>query len=296
MPVFTTKIIADVKYPTLLSNGDKIDSGSLPNNRHYATWHDRSKKPSYLFATVIGDLAVSKDTFITKSGKRVNLELYASKKNIDKTKVAKKALKTAMKWDEDKFGREYDLNTYMVVSTSKFNSGAMEKKGLNIFNETLMLANKDVATDRFHKLIFGVIAHEYFHNWTGNRITLRDWFQLTLKEGLTVFRDQEFSADTFSRTLKRVDDSHDIKSYQFREDSGPLAHPIRPDSYMVMKNFYTGTAYDKGAEVIRALKNILGEEKFSKGMNLYFSKYDGKAITCDDFVNAFEEAHPRMFS
>lgn len=291
MPVFTTKLIADKKHPVLLSNGDLVESGELPDNKHFAVWHDHSKKPCYLFAVVFGDLAVKKDTFTTKSGKVINLEMYVPQKDIEKTYVAMDALKKAMKWDEDVFGREYDLKTYMVVGTPKFNAGAMENKGLNIFNDVYMLADKDIATDSNYSHVYGVIGHEYFHNWTGNRITLRDWFELSLKEGLTVYRDQEFSSDIFSRTIERIENVNLIKSHQFREDSGPLAHPIRPDSYIEMKNFYTSTVYNKGAEVIRALRTVLGDAQFFKGMDLYFKKYDGHAITCDDFISAFEEAN-----
>ena len=291
MPVFTTKLIADKKYPVLLSNGTRIKQGTLPNNKHYAVWHDHTKKPSYLFAAVFGNLAVRKDKFITKSGKTVNLELYSPDKDIDKTQTAMDALKAAMKWDEDVFDREYDLKTYMIVGASKFNSGAMENKGLNIFNNALLLANKEVATDWNYKDIYDTISHEYFHNWTGNRITLRDWFQLSLKEGLTVFRHQEFSCDMFSRTVGRINDADLIKNIQFREDSGPLAHPVRPDHYSEIRNFYTTTIYRKGAEVVRVLRVILGDKKFFKGMDLYFKKYDGHAITCDNFIEAFEEAN-----
>lgn len=291
MSIFTTKIIADKKYPTLLSNGDKIASGDLPNNKHYATWFDKSKKPCYLFALVIGDLKVRKDNFITKSGRNIALEVYTPENDVDKTAVAMNALKAAMKWDEDVFGREYDLNTYMIVGAPKFNSGAMENKGLNIFNDALLLANKDIATDNEHEVIYSVIAHEYFHNWTGNRITLRDWFQLSLKEGLTVFRDQEFTSDMFSRPIKRIQDARLIKSVQFSEDAGKLAHPVRPDSYMSIENFYTSTVYEKGAELIRMLQTIVGQAGFRKGMDLYFEKFDGHAVTTEDFVSAISEAN-----
>ena len=290
MSVFTTKIIADKKYPVLLSNGDLIDAGELPNNKHYCTWSDKSKKPSYLFAAVIGDFKVKKDTFTTKSGKTVALEIYVPEVDLSKTETAMDALKVAMKWDEEVFDREYDLNTYMIVGTPKFNSGAMENKGLNIFNNELLLVNKDIATDSDYQSVYSVVGHEYFHNWTGNRVTLRDWFQLSLKEGLTVFREQEFISDLFSRPIKRIEDANFIKAVQFKEDAGKLAHSVRPDSYISIRNFYTATVYEKGAEVIRMIQTILGKEGFKKGMDLYFKRYDGQAVTCDDFVKAMEDA------
>ena len=289
MSIFTVKLIADKKYPVLLSNGDKVESGELDRDRHYAIWHDSSNKPSYLFAVVFGDLAIAKDTYITASGKRVALEIYAPEEDIANTSYAMKSLKSAMKWDEDVFGREYDLNTYMIVATPKFNMGAMENKGLNIFNSKYILASDDISTDTDYINVHDVIAHEYFHNWTGNRITLRDWFQLTLKEGLTVYREHEFSADEFSRPLKRIEDANSIKTHQFPEDSGPLSHPIRPDSYIKMDNFYTSTVYEKGSEVVRMIRTIVGDNKFFDGMQRYFENYDGLAITTEDFIKVFED-------
>lgn len=292
MTEFTTKIIADKKYPVLLSNGDIIDQGTMDNERHFVTWHDKSKKPCYLFALVIGgDLAVQEDNFITKSGKKVAIKFYANKKDLSRMATAIAALKASMQWDEEVFKREYDLNTYMVVATPKFNMGAMENKGLNIFNDKYMLFDKDTATDRDYQLIYRIIGHEYFHNWTGNRITLRDWFQLSLKEGLTVFREQEFGASMFSPTEMRIDDVNIIESAQFAEDSGPLAHPVRPSSYAKIDNFYTTTVYDKGAEVIRMLQTILGKAEFLKGIDLYFARHDGEAVTCEDFISAMENAN-----
>jgi aminopeptidase N len=289
MTIYTTKLIADKKYPVLLSNGDQIDHGDLSNNKHFITWKDISKKPSYLFAAVAGNLKVRKDIFITKSGKKIELKIYVPENDLAKTKYAMESLKDAMKWDEDVFAREYDLNTYMIVGTPKFNFGAMENKGLNIFNNKVFLANKDIANDINHMDIHDVIGHEYFHNWTGNRITLRNWFQLSLKEGLTVFRDQEFGADRFDRSIKRIQDANFIRSIQFQEDTGALSHPIRPESYIEMDNFYTTTVYDKGAEVIRMIKTILGEKAFANSMQLYFERHDGQAVTTEDFVKAMED-------
>jgi aminopeptidase N len=290
MTVYTTTLIADKKYPVLLSNGDKIDHGDLPGNRWFVTWKDHSKKPSYLFAAVIGDLKAREDVFITKSGKKVDLRIYAPDSDFNKTAYAMESLKNSMKWDEDVFGREYDLNTYMIVSTPKFNMGAMENKGLNIFNNKFIIADKDTASDQNHIDVHDVIGHEYFHNWTGNRITLRNWFQLSLKEGLTVFREQEFSSDKFGRGTKRIDDANTIRSVQFKEDAGALSHPVRPESYIAMDNFYTSTVYEKGSEVIRMLKTIIGDEAFAQGMQLYFKRHDGEAVTTEDFVRVMEDA------
>jgi aminopeptidase N len=290
MSKFTTKIIADKKYPVLLSNGDKIDQGSLPDNRHFAVWQDENKKPSYLFAMVVGDLKVRKDTFITNTGKKVALEIYTLENDFPKTEFAMQALKRAMAWDEQVYGREYDLETYMIVGVPKFNSGAMENKGLNIFNNVCILATPETATDSDYSNIDRVIAHEYFHNWTGNRITLRDWFQLTLKEGLTVFRDQEFIADHYSSTVGRIENFRGISGPQFKEDRGPLSHPIKPHFYVEMDNFYTSTVYEKGAEVVRMVQTILSKKMFFKGMELYFERYDGQAVTCEDFIKVMEEA------
>lgn len=290
MTIYKTKIIADKKFPILLSNGDMIEKGELAGNRHYATWYDPSKKPSYLFAAVIGDLSVLEDEFITASGRKIDLKIYIPQKDLNKSTFAMESLKAAMRWDEKNFGREYDLNTYMIVSTPMFNYGAMENKGLNIFNNRFILASKDIATDMNYIDVSGVIAHEYFHNWTGNRVTLRDWFQLSLKEGLTVFRDQEFTADEFSRPIKRIEDVELLRAEQFKEDSGALSHPVRPESYVEINNFYTTTIYEKGAEVIRMIKTIIGAENFRKGMDLYFARHDGNAVTTDDFVKAMEDA------
>lgn len=290
MTYYTTKLIADRKYTVLLSNGDKIDQGELPNNKHFATWHDKTKKPSYLFAAVIGDLKALNDNFITRSGKSVDLRLYAPAKDLNKAQYAMDSLKAAMRWDENVYGCEYDLDTYMIVSTPKFNFGAMENKGLNIFNSKYILANKDTTTDEIFKDIYAIVGHEYFHNWTGNRITLRDWFQLSLKEGLTVFRDQEFSADQFGSSIKRIEDAELIRTAQFQEDAGPLSHPVRPESYIKMDNFYTHTVYDKGAELVRMIQTIIGKDNFFKGMDIYFKRHDGEAVTTDEFVKAMGDA------
>ena len=289
MSVFTTKIIAGNNFPVLLSNGDMIDQGALEDGRHFATWFDKTKKPSYLFALVVGDLKVLNDNYTTKSGNKVDLKIYAPEKDIKDTKYAMDSLIASMRWDEATYGLEYDLGTYMIVSTPKFNMGAMENKGLNIFNNKYVLASKDSATDTNFEDVRGVIGHEYFHNWTGNRVTLRDWFQLSLKEGLTVFRDQEFTADEFSRTVKRIEDAKTIRAIQFQEDSGPLSHPVRPESYIKMDNFYTVTVYEKGAEVIRMIKTIIGDDNFFKAINLYLTRHDGQGVTTDDFVKAMED-------
>ena len=292
MSIFTTKIIADKTLcPVLLSNGNCTEKGDLDNNKHFATWQDPFKKPSYLFALVAGDLAHLKDTYITKSGKEVSLELYSEHSLISQCHYGIEALKDSMKWDEDTFGREYDLDIYMIVAVSDFNMGAMENKGLNVFNTKYVLADKNTATDQDYINVQAVIAHEYFHNWTGNRITCRDWFQLSLKEGLTVFRDQEFTSDHHNRTVKRIEDARIIQSAQFSEDSSPMAHPIRPQSYIEMNNFYTVTVYNKGAEVIRMLHTLVGAKGFRDGMDLYFKRHDGQAVTCDDFVKAISDAN-----
>lgn len=294
---FTTQIIADSQlYPVLLSNGNLIDSGKIGENRHYATWEDPFKKPCYLFALVAGNLEKISDTFITQSGRSVNLEIFSDATSISQCHYAMQCLKEAMRWDEVRFGREYDLNTYMIVATQDFNMGAMENKGLNIFNTKYVLAHPSLSTDLDYQNIQAVIGHEYFHNWTGNRVTCRDWFQLSLKEGLTVFRDAEFTADHHDRTLKRILDANLIRSSQFAEDASPMAHPIRPDSYVEMNNFYTTTVYQKGAEVIRMMHTLLGEEGFRKGMDLYFQRHDGTAVTCDDFVAAMADANQFDFS
>jgi aminopeptidase N len=291
MSVFKTTIIADkTKYPILLSNGNKVQChDSFHNNRHGVTWFDPHKKPSYLFALVAGDLDVLSDEFITKSGNVVELNIYCDIGNKDKTHHAMKSLKEAMLWDEQNYNREYDLSVYNIVAVDSFNMGAMENKGLNIFNSAYVLADNQTATDTNFMGIQSVIAHEYFHNWTGNRITCRDWFQLTLKEGLTVFRDQCFSADMNSKDVARIEDVKALKERQFVEDSSPMAHPIQPKSYISMNNFYTSTVYEKGAEVIRMIHTLIGKEKFYNAMQIYFDKFDGQAITTDDFLWAMSK-------
>ncbi|WP_319585304.1 aminopeptidase N [uncultured Desulfobulbus sp.] len=291
MSVFTTTVIGDkTACPVLLSNGNLIDSGDLGDGRHFATWHDPFPKPCYLFALVAGNLVRISDTFTTHSGRKVDLHIYVEKRNQSKCDHAMRSLQKAMQWDEERFGREYDLDTYMIVAVDDFNMGAMENKGLNVFNSKYVLALPETATDVDYEGIEAVIAHEYFHNWTGNRITCRDWFQLSLKEGLTVFRDQEFTADMTSRPVKRIQDANIIRSFQFREDGGPMAHPVRPPSFVEINNFYTLTVYNKGAEVIRMLHTLLGPKTFRRGMDLYFERHDGQAVTCDDFVAAMETA------
>ncbi|THA06794.1 aminopeptidase N [Rodentibacter pneumotropicus] len=288
---YTTKITADkTKYPYLLSNGNRIAGGELDKGRHWVEWSDPFPKPSYLFALVAGDFDLLRDKFITKSGREVALELYVDRGNLDRADWAMESLKKSMKWDEDRFNLEYDLDIYMIVAVDFFNMGAMENKGLNIFNSKFVLANPQTATDEDYLAIESVIAHEYFHNWTGNRVTCRDWFQLSLKEGLTVFRDQEFSSDTGSRAVNRINNVKFLRTTQFAEDAGPMAHPIRPEKVIEMNNFYTVTVYEKGAEVIRMLHTLLGEEGFQKGMALYIAENDGKAATCEDFVSAMERA------
>jgi len=291
MSRYTCTIEADKnKYPVLLSNGNLIGSGNLENGRHWAKWQDPFKKPCYLFALVAGDLFCLEDHFRTCSGRDVSLRIYTEHENKDKCGHAMQALKKSMKWDEEAFGLEYDLDIYMIVAVNDFNMGAMENKGLNIFNSKYVLADPRTATDMDFWAIERVIAHEYFHNWTGNRVTLKNWFQLSLKEGLTVFRDQEFASDMISGPVKRISDVRAIRSYQFPEDAGPMAHPVRPASYMEMNNFYTVTVYEKGAEVIRMIRQIIGPENFRKGMDLYFQRHDGQAVTIEDFVSAMEDA------
>ncbi len=288
---FTTKLIADkTKYPFLLSNGNRIDQGELENGRHWVQWQDPFPKPCYLFALVAGDFDVLRDTFTTRSGREVALELFVDRGNLDRAPWAMTSLKNSMKWDETRFSLEYDLDIYMIVAVDFFNMGAMENKGLNVFNSKYVLARTDTATDKDYLDIERVIGHEYFHNWTGNRVTCRDWFQLSLKEGLTVFRDQEFSSDLGSRAVNRINNVRTMRGLQFAEDASPMAHPIRPDQVIEMNNFYTLTVYEKGAEVIRMLHTLLGEENFQKGMQLYFERHDGSAATCDDFVQAMEDA------
>lgn len=292
MATYKTKVIAKKdRYPILLSNGNPIDRGDLTDGKHYVLWEDPFPKPSYLFALVAGDLGLVKDSYKTQSGRDVSLEIYCDKGNENKCDHAMESLKKSMKWDEEKFGLEYDLDIYMIVAVDSFNMGAMENKGLNIFNSQYVLADPRTATDRDFIGIESVIGHEYFHNWTGNRITCRDWFQLTLKEGLTVYRDQEFSADMNSRTVQRIDDVSRLRIMQFAEDAGPMAHPIRPESYIEIDNFYTATVYEKGAEVIRMIETLLGKEGFRKGMDKYFELFDGQAVTTEDFLHAMSVAN-----
>ena len=291
MTLFNVTIIADkVKYPVLLSNGNPVDAGRYDDGRHWATWYDPFKKPCYLFALVAGDLAFIEDYFITLSGRKVQCRIYVQHHNIDKCGYAMESLKKSMKWDEEMFGREYDLDVYNIVAVDDFNMGAMENKGLNVFNSKYVLASQSTATDTDFMGIEGVIGHEYFHNWSGNRVTCRDWFQLTLKEGLTVFRDQQFTADMNSAAPKRIDDVNILRTAQFAEDAGPMAHPIQPDSYQEINNFYTVTVYNKGAEVIRMIYTLLGKDKFRQGMDLYFERHDGQAVTTEEFVSAMEDA------
>ncbi|MEL0639529.1 aminopeptidase N [Pseudoalteromonas aliena] len=290
LATFDVTIIADKKYLQLLSNGNQVDSGETQDGRHFVKWQDPFKKPSYLFALVAGDFDVLQDTYTTKSGKDVELALFVDKGNLSKTPHAIGSLKKAMQWDEERFNLEYDLDIYMIVAVDFFNMGAMENKGLNVFNSKCVLANQETATDKDYHTIESIVGHEYFHNWTGNRVTCRDWFQLSLKEGLTVFRDQEFSSDLGSRALNRIDAVKVMRTHQFSEDAGPMAHPIRPEKVIEMNNFYTVTVYDKGAEVIRMMHTLLGETNFQKGMTLYFERHDGQAVTCDDFVSAMSDA------
>lgn len=276
-------------YPVLLANGDPVESGDLADGRHWARWTDPFPKPCYLFAMVAGDLACNADSFTTMSGRKVSLGIWVREEDLPRTDHAMKALKDSMAWDERVYGREYDLDVFNIVAVSDFNFGAMENKGLNIFNSRYILADPETATDMDYDAVEGVVAHEYFHNWSGNRVTCRDWFQLSLKEGFTVYRDQSFSADMGSPPVKRIEDVRVLRSAQFQEDGGPLAHPIRPESYMEISNFYTATVYNKGAEVIRMLALLLGHERFRKGSDLYFERHDGQAVTCEDFVRAMEE-------
>jgi aminopeptidase N len=289
---YTTTISASKKdYPILLSNGNPTHQGENDDGTHWVTWEDPFKKPSYLFALVAGDLAHVEDTYQTMSGRDVACRLFVEKGNEDKCQHALDSLMNAMRWDEQNFGREYDLDIYMIVAVSAFNMGAMENKGLNIFNDHYVLASPETATDTDYQQIESVIAHEYFHNWTGNRITCRDWFQLSLKEGLTVYRDQEFSRDMQSDSVMRIQDVQVLRTHQFREDSGPMAHPVQPSSYIEVNNFYTSTVYNKGAEVIRMLRTFLGKEGFRQGMDLYFERHDGQAVTIEDFVAAIANAN-----
>jgi aminopeptidase N len=297
MARFSTTIIANrAEFPVLLANGNCVNERSLEDGRHLVCWKDPFPKPCYLFAMVAGDLRFQQDSFTTLSGREVDLRIYVEPENIDKCDHAMNSLKKAMTWDEQRYGREYDLDIYMIVAVNDFNMGAMENKGLNIFNSKYVLARADTATDSDYQGIEGVIAHEYFHNWTGNRITCRDWFQLSLKEGLTVYRDQEFSADMGSRGVKRIDDVRLLRSHQFAEDAGPMAHPVRPDSYIEINNFYTVTVYEKGAEVVRMQANLLGPVLYREATDLYFQRHDGEAVTTDDFVRCMEDASGRDLS
>ena len=292
MALFTTRIEADKSAcPVLLSNGNLIESGDLDSGRHFAVWEDPFRKPAYLFALVAGDLAEVADSFTTASGRAVALKIFVEHGNEDRCGHAMESLKKSMRWDEERYGLEYDLDIFNIVAVSDFNMGAMENKSLNVFNAKYVLAKPDTATDTDFELIESIIAHEYFHNWTGNRITCRDWFQLSLKEGLTVFRDQEFSADMAEPAVKRISDVMALRSAQFPEDAGPMAHPIRPDSYIEINNFYTATVYEKGAEVVRMYQTLLGRDGFRKGMDLYFERHDGQAVTCDDFRAAMADAN-----
>jgi aminopeptidase N len=288
------------KYPVLLSNGNLIEEGDLGDGRHYAVWEDPFKKPSYLFALVAGNLVRQEETYRLKSGREVLLQVWVEDGNLDKTQHAMDSLKNSIRWDEERFGLELDLDRFMIVAVGDFNMGAMENKGLNIFNTKYVLANPRIATDADYAGIESVVGHEYFHNWTGNRVTCRDWFQLSLKEGLTVFRDQEFSADLIGsesgRAVKRIEDVRVLRQAQFPEDAGPMAHPVRPDSYVEINNFYTVTVYEKGAEVVRMYQTLLGRDGFRKGMDLYFQRHDGQAVTCDDFRAAMADANGRDLS
>ncbi len=288
MALFTTTIEADLALPALLSNGNLIAKGELAGNRHFARWEDPHPKPCYLFAMVAGELTCIEDRFTTMTGRDVALQIYVEHHNRKRCDHAMASLKKAMAWDEQRFGLEYDLDLYMIVAVDDFNMGAMENKGLNVFNSKYVLAEPATATDSDYEGIEAVIAHEYFHNWTGNRVTCRDWFQLSLKEGLTVFRDQEFSADMTSHAIQRINDVQTLRNVQFPEDGGPMAHPVRPESYIEINNFYTVTVYEKGAEVIRMIHTLLGPDKFRRGMDIYFERHDGQAVTCEDFVAAME--------
>ncbi|SFR58049.1 aminopeptidase N [Marinobacter gudaonensis] len=297
MARFRTRIEADQKaYPVLLSNGNDVDRGELDDGRHFMTWEDPFPKPCYLFALVAGDLVEKRDTFTTCSGRDIDLRMYVEPRNAEKCDHAMDSLKRSMRWDEEVYGREYDLDIFMIVAVDDFNMGAMENKGLNIFNSSCVLASQETATDMAFQRIEAIVAHEYFHNWSGNRVTCRDWFQLSLKEGFTVFRDSQFSADMGSPTVKRIEDVTLLRTAQFAEDGGPMAHPVRPASYMEISNFYTLTIYEKGAEVVRMIHTLLGPELFRKGSDLYFQRHDGQAVTTDDFVRAMEDASGRDLS
>ncbi len=290
MATFSTTVIGDLtREPVLLSNGNPVERGELPDGRHFVTWDDPHPKPAYLFALVAGDLKKVEDRFTTMSGRDVTLQIWVEEENLDKTDHAMGSLKRAMRWDEEAYGREYDLDLFMIVAVNDFNMGAMENKGLNIFNSAAVLTHSNTATDAAFQRVEGIVAHEYFHNWSGNRVTCRDWFQLSLKEGFTVFRDQSFSAEVNSAPVKRIEEVSFFRTAQFAEDAGPTAHPIRPDSYIEIGNFYTLTIYEKGAEVVRMLSNLVGPETFREGSDLYFSRFDGQAVTIEDFVDCMAE-------
>ncbi len=296
LAIFTTRLEADKRYPTLLANGNLVEAGEMIDapNRHYAIWHDPTNKPSYLFACVVADLDVLADSYTTSEGREVLLEVYAKSADIDKCDVGMQALKDSMQWDEVNYGRAYDLDRYMIVAVSQFNMGAMENKGLNIFNTACVLSSPETTTDTRSFSVKAIIAHEYFHNWTGNRITCRDWFQLCLKEGFTVYRDQSFSADQQSSAVQRIDDVATLRAHQFAEDAGPLAHPVRPESFVEINNFYTTTVYEKGAEIVRMIANTLGANDFRKGTDEYFRRYDGQAVTVEDFLSALSITNDKV--
>ncbi len=297
MAEFTSKVIADKeKYPVLLSNGNPIARGDLDGGRHFMTWQDPFKKPAYLFALVAGTLSVVEDSFTTVSGREIKLQIFVEEKDLDKCDHAMLSLKNSMAWDERVYGREYDLDIFMIVAVDDFNMGAMENKGLNIFNTSAVLANPKTTTDAAFQRVEGIVAHEYFHNWSGNRVTCRDWFQLSLKEGFTVYRDSQFSADMNSATVKRIEDATYLRTHQFAEDGGPMSHPVQPDSYMEINNFYTLTVYEKGAEVVGMYHSLLGDELFRKATDLYFQRHDGQAVTIEEFVKAMEDASGRDFT
>ncbi|MFT7259418.1 MAG: aminopeptidase N [Glaciecola sp.] len=292
MSIFTTEVIAEKsKYPILLSNGNATTHCELEAGRHSVSWHDPHRKPCYLFALVAGDLMVKEDTFTTMTGRKVELKIFVEPQNIDKTDYAMDALKRSMAWDEDTYGREYDLDIFMIVAVDDFNMGAMENKGLNIFNSSCVLANPQTATDATYLRIEAIVAHEYFHNWSGNRVTCRDWFQLSLKEGFTVYRDSQFTADMNSAAVKRIEDAAIMRTVQFAEDAGPMAHPVQPDSYIEIGNFYTVTIYEKGSEIVGMIHKLVGDEGFRKGSDLYFDRHDGQAVTIQEFVSAMEDAN-----
>ena len=297
MSTYNVTLIADKdEYPILLSNGNLINKKELKNNKHMTVWEDSFAKPCYLFAIVAGNLEYMEDYFVTKSNKKITLRIYSEHGNINRCLWAMEALKNSFKWDEERFNLEYDLDLFNIVATRKFNMGAMENKSLNIFNSSYVYADKNTATDQDFERIESVIAHEYFHNWTGNRVTCRDWFQLSLKEGLTVFRDEEFSSSMRSHSVNRIKNVEFLRKNQFTEDKSGMAHPIRPDKYIKIDNFYTHTIYMKGAEVIRMMHTILGEERFRKGFELYINRHDGQAVTCDDFIKSMEDANNYKFN